>query len=66
VLLSLEQYYQSLLAIFTFFLVLFKTYNLPYSGGMSAQEGIILLLFTVYMPIRIKYGIGANRVAIDL
>jgi hypothetical protein len=61
-LLAFEQYYQFLLAIFTFFLVLFKTYNLPYTGAMSAQEGIILFIFIIYMQIRIKYGIGANRV----
>lgn len=61
-LLSFEQYYQLLIALFAFFLVLFKTYNLPYSGAMSAQEGIILFLFVFYMQVRIKYGIGANRV----
>jgi hypothetical protein len=31
---------------------------------MSAQEGIILLLFAVYMPVRIKYGVGANKVVV--
>lgn len=62
VILVVEQYYQLLLSIFCFFLVLFKTYNLPYSGGMAAQEGIILLVFIVFMQARIKHGIGANRV----
>lgn len=61
--LVVEQYYHLLLALFAFFLVLFKTYNLPYSGPMAAQEGVILLFFAVYMQIRIKYGIGANKVA---
>lgn len=61
-LLAFEQYYQLLVALCAFFLVLFKTYNLPYSGPMSAQEGVILLLFVLYMQARIKYGIGANRV----
>lgn len=60
--LTLEQYYHIVLVIFTFFMVLFKTYNLPYTGAMSAQEGIILLIFAIYMPIRIKFGIGANKV----
>jgi hypothetical protein len=60
--LVVEQYYHLLLALFAFFLVLFKTYNLPYSGPMAAQEGVILLFFAVYMQIRIKYGIGANKV----
>lgn len=60
--LVVEQYYHLLLAVFAFFLVLFKTYNLPYSGGMAAQEGIILLIFAIFMQVRIKYGIGANRV----
>jgi hypothetical protein len=60
--LVVEQYYHLLIATFAFFLVLFKTYNLPYSAGMAAQEGIILLIFVLYMQVRIKYGIGANRV----
>ena len=62
VVLTLEQYFHSALSLFRFFLVLFKTYNLPYAGAMSVQEGIVLLLFIVFMPIRIKYGIGANKV----
>jgi hypothetical protein len=62
--LTFEQYYHILLVTFSFFMVLFKTYNLPYTGGMSAQEGIILLIFAIYMPIRIKYGIGSNKVAL--
>jgi hypothetical protein len=37
VILAIEQYYHLLLATFAFFLVLFKTYNLPYTGGMAAQ-----------------------------
>lgn len=61
-LLAFEQYYQFIIAVLAFFLVLFKTYNLPYTGAMSAQEGIILFIFVLYMQIRIKYGIGANRV----
>lgn len=60
--LVVEQYYHLLLIVFAFFLVLFKTYNLPYTGGMAAQEGIILILFALFMQIRIKYGIGANKV----
>ncbi len=62
VILAVEQYYHLVLAVFAFFLVLFKTYNLPYSGGMAAQEGIILLIFAFFMQVRIKYGIGANKV----
>lgn len=62
VILVIEQYYHLLLATFAFFLVLFKTYNLPYTGGMAAQEGIIMLIFALSMQIRIKYGIGANKV----
>lgn len=61
-LLAFEQHYQLALALLAFFLVLFKTYNLPYSAAMSAQEGVILCLFVPYMQARIKYGIGANRV----
>ena len=61
--LVVEQYYHVLLAVFTFFLVLFKTYNLPYTGPMAAQEGVILLFFAVFMQVRIKYGIGANKVS---
>ena len=60
-LLAFEQHYQLLLALCAFLLVLFKTYNLPYSGAMSAQEGVILLLFVPFIQVRIKYGIGANR-----
>lgn len=62
ILLVFQQYYQLVLSIFIFFLVLFKTYNLPYTAAMSAQQGIILFIFIIYMQIRIKYGISANRV----
>ena len=57
-----QQYYHIVLVALAFFLVLFKTYNLPYTGGMSAQQGIILFIFVGYMQIRIKYGISANKV----
>ena len=59
-----EHYYTLLLSAFTFLLVLFKTYNLPYTSGMGAQEGIILLIFVLFTRIRVQYGIGANQVII--
>ena len=31
---------------------------------MATQEGIIIVLFAIYMQIRIKYGIGANKVPV--
>ena len=63
-LLGLEQWYQWGLSVLLFLLVLFKTYNLPYSGAMSVQEGVILLAYICFMQGRIRYGIGANRVSL--
>lgn len=60
--LSSEHYYTILLSIFMFMLVLFKTYNLPYTPAMGAQEGIILLIFILFSRFRVYYGIGANQV----
>lgn len=57
-----ENYYSLLLSIFIAVLVLFKTYNLPYSSGMAAQEGIILVIFILFTRLRVKYGVGANQV----
>lgn len=48
-----------------FILLLYKTYNLPYTSGMSAQEGILLLIFIVIMLTRIKQGIAANKVLLN-
>lgn len=45
-----------------FFLLLYKTYNLPYTSGMSAQEGILLTIFIFIMIFRNKQGIAANKV----
>lgn len=45
-----------------FVLIMFKTYSLAYTGAMSVQEGIIFALFLIYMQVRIKIGIGANKV----
>lgn len=59
-----ENYYSLLLSVFIAVLVLFKTYNLPYSSGMAAQEGIILVIFILFTRLRVKYGVGANQVRI--
>ena len=61
-LLAFEQFYHLFLSLVIFFLVLYKTYNLPYTGGMSVQEGILLLLFFGFMQARIRFGLSANRV----
>lgn len=57
-----EHYYTLLLALFLLLLVLFKTYNLPYSSGMAAQEGIIFVIFFLFTRFRVNYGLGANQV----
>jgi hypothetical protein len=62
VLLSVERYYQWLVGLVVFVLVLFKTYNLPYTAAMGIQEGILLLLFLGFMQGRVRLGIGANKV----
>ncbi len=62
-LLHVEHYYTIFLTGLLFFLVLFKTYNLTYSSSMSAQEGIILVIFAVFTRFRVKYGLGANQVS---
>jgi hypothetical protein len=46
-----------------FLLLLYKTYNLPYTSGMSAQEGILLTIFICVMFYRISQGISANKVS---
>lgn len=58
-----EHYYTLLLSMFIAALVLFKTYNLPYSSAMGAQEGIIVIIFIVFTRFRVRYGLGANQVA---
>lgn len=35
--LTIDHYYTIVLTLFTFALLLFKTYNLPYSSSMGAQ-----------------------------
>lgn len=57
-----EQFYHLFVALVVLFLTLYKTYNLPYSGPMAVQEGIVYLLFLLGMQGRIRHGIGANRV----
>lgn len=57
-----EHYYTLLLSVFILLLVLFKTYNLPYSSGMAAQEGIVLGIFILFTRFRVSYGLGANQV----
>lgn len=64
--LHFEKYYTLLLSIFIFLLVLFKTYNLPYTSAMGAQEGIILLIFIFFTRVRVRQGLGANQVVILL
>ena len=61
-LLTFETYYQPFLSIFIFFLLLFKTFNLPYTPTMMAQEGVLQGLFLVFNLIRIRIGKIANRV----
>ena len=60
--LYMEHYYTLLLSIFVFLLILFKTYNLPYTSAMGAQEGIVLFIFILFTRFRVRYGIGANQV----
>lgn len=64
-LLSIERYYIPLVSVVMFLLLLYKTYNLPYTSGMSAQEGILLGIFIVVMRVRISQGIAANKVIIN-
>ncbi len=61
-LLTFETYYQPILSLSFFFLLLFKTFNLPYTAPMMAQEGIIQGIFFVVMILRIRLGKVANRV----
>lgn len=61
-LLTFETYYQPILSLCFFFLLLFKTFNLPYTAPMMAQEGIIQGIFFVAMILRIRLGKVANRV----
>lgn len=61
-LLAFEAYYQPFLSLVLFLLLLFKTFNLPYSSSMMAQEGVIQGIFFVLMAIRIRLGKVANRV----
>jgi hypothetical protein len=63
-LLHAEHYYTLGLSLFMFFLVLFKTYNLPYTSGMSAQEGILIFIFIMFTRFRVRYGLGANQVVL--
>ena len=60
--LTIDHYYTIVLSIFTFALLLFKTYNLPYTSTMGAQEGIILFIFVFFTRFRVRYGLGANQV----
>lgn len=61
-LLNFETYYQPFLSAVLFFLLLFKTFNLPYTGGMMAQEGVLQGVFLVFNLVRIRGGKVANRV----
>lgn len=64
-LLTFQTYYQPLLSIFMFLLLLFKTFNLPYTPAMMAQEGVLQGLFLLFNLIRIRIGKIANRVFIN-
>jgi hypothetical protein len=61
-LLTFDKYYQPFVSVVFFLLLLYKTFNLPYTPGMSAQEGIIQALYFLLMMIRIRGGISANKV----
>ncbi len=65
-LLSLETYYIPLVSLSMFLILLYKTYNLPYTSGMSAQEGILLAIFIILMLTRTSQGISANKVNLKL
>lgn len=64
--LHLEHYYTLLLSIFTTLLLLFKTYNLPYTSAMGAQEGIVLVIYVLFTRVRVHYGLGANQVLLPV
>lgn len=61
-LLTFETYYQPLLSIAIFLLLLFKTFNLPYTDAMMVQEGVLQAIFLVFNLVRIRCGKIANRV----
>ena len=65
-LLHIELYYTLLLSIVMVALVLFKTYNLPYTSAMGAQEGIIIVFFILFSRFRVRFGLGANQVSLLL
>ena len=61
-LLHLELYYSVVVSIAIVGLILFKTYNLPYTSAMGAQEGIIIVIFLLFTRFRVRFGLGANQV----
>ena len=62
ILLTFETYYQFFLSAMLFFLLLYKTFNLPYTATMMAQEGILQGLYLLWMLLRVRGGKTANRV----
>lgn len=65
-LLTIQTYYQPFVSLALFLLLLYKTFNLPYTTIMEAQEGIVQGLYFVVMMLRIRIGIGANKVLVLL
>ena len=63
-LLTIEKYYLPLVSVTLFILLLYKTFSLPYTSTMSAQEGVIQGFYFVVMIMRIRLGTGANRVSV--
>ena len=61
-LLSIQTYYVPFVSLTMFLILLYKTYNLPYTSGMSAQQGILLFIFILMMLLRTSQGISANKV----
>ena len=65
-LLVVQKKYQLFFSLVFFLLLLYKTFNLPYTAPMMAQEGIVQGLYFVLMMLRIRGGIIANRVSTPL
>lgn len=61
-LLTFDTYFQPFLSLVLFLLLLYKTFNLPYTGPMMAQEGVIQGIFLILMMLRIRAGKIANKV----
>jgi hypothetical protein len=65
-LLHIELYYSLVLSAALVLLILFKTYNLPYTSAMGAQEGILTVFFIIFTRFRVRFGLGANQVLTSL